>query len=218
MIRRIMAAYRNLLPVGLFVLSVSATVGIIVVDGRLSDLADRVKPGAEEEMRRFHVQMRIDETVEKLLAELADDTEGDRALVYLAHNGKTDLSGAIPFLYLSASHVYLRPGLAWQERWSRPEAMSIFSPLLRRMFREPGEPRCVMRDRGDADMTEVARARMVDRGVEAAMVCALHGPRGVVGLISVEYLRRETKRPADAAVEAALRRAAERVHTALTGG
>src|SRR5207244_3126624 len=84
MIRRVIAACRNALPAGLFVLSVSATTGIIVVDGRLSDLADRVKPGAEEEMRRFHVQMRIDETVEKLLAELADDTEGDRALVYLA--------------------------------------------------------------------------------------------------------------------------------------
>jgi hypothetical protein len=218
MIRRIMAACRNLLPVGLFILSVSATAGIIVVDGRLSDLGDRVQPGAEEEMRRFHVQMRIDETVEKLLADLAEDTEGDRALVYLAHNGKTDLSGAIPFLYLSASHVHLRPGLAWQERWSRPEAMSVFSPLLRRMFREPGDPRCVMRDRGDADMTEVARARMVDRGVETAMLCALHGPRGVVGLIAVEYLRRQTKRPPDAAIETALRRAAERVHTALTGG
>jgi len=96
--------------------------------------------------------------------------------------------------------------------------MSVFSPLLRRMFREPGDPRCVMRDRGDGDLPEVARARMVDRGVEAAMVCALHGPRGVVGLIGVEYLRRETKRPADAAVEATLRRAAEHVHAVLTGG
>ena len=96
--------------------------------------------------------------------------------------------------------------------------MSIFSPLLRRMFREPGEPRCVMRDRGDADMTEVARARMVDRGVEAAMVCALHGPRGVVGLISVEYLRRETKRPLDADVAERVMRAARHVHAALTGG
>lgn len=199
----------------LLVLALTGAAGMFWVDGRLSRFLAHAHPSEEEEQRRLQHQIAADERVEHVLSGLAVDADTDRALVYLAHNGQTDLTRSIPFLFLSATHVHMRPGLAWQERWSRPVSLSVFSGLLRRMFREPTAPVCVKRDRGDADMSEVARARMIDRGVELAFACPLRGRSGVVGIVVAEYLRRDTPRPPDAEVTAMLTRATSQVLSAL---
>lgn len=197
--------------------SIVNTGGIVVIDGRVSDLAARVKPDAEEEQRRFRARLVADAKVDRVLGEVMEAVNGDRMVVRLAHNGQTDLSGAIPFLYLTVGHVHQRAGLAWEERWSRPVALAAWGDALRRMYRQPAAPVCVKRDRGDEEMSEVARALMKDQGTELAFVCPLQGPGGHAGTVTVQYLRWDTHRPTDAMVLDRLNAAARRVHAALTG-
>lgn len=179
-------------------------------------LLARLPPSAAEEQRRLHRQLAADEVVEELLAALAEDVGADRALVFLAHNGSSDLTGTIPFMFVSAAYVHLRAGLSWDERWSRPSPLAAVSPLLRRMFRNPERPVCVKRDRGDADISVVARARMIDRGIEVSFLCPMHGPAGVVGLVTAEVLRRDAPRPLpDAEVMARVAETGRRVREAL---
>lgn len=200
-------------------LLICAGVGVLAVvwfDVKISNLSERLAPNAAEEQRRLQAQLMSDEQVDGFLREVLEDANSDRALVFLAHNGKTDLTGTIPFMYLSNSHVAMRKGLDWKEAWSRPVMLSNYTPLLRKMFPKSGGPRCVKRDRGDEDLTEVARARMVERGIELAYVCPLQGTNGVVGMITAEYLRRETPHPKDEAVLQRLQKAADQVHASMT--
>lgn len=196
---RKIAVSNRFLAVALVVLALSVAAGMVLVRGELAGLGDKIRPSAAEEQRRLRDKMAADEKVDEILAKMAEDLDGDRALAFLAHNGQTDLTGIIPFVWISNSHVHLRQGLAWEERWSRPRAMSSFVPLMRKMFRDGMEkPHCVRRDRGDADISEVARAGMIDRGVETAFICPLTTARAeFIGWVSVEYMRRETA-PKDA--------------------
>lgn len=187
----------RLLSAALLVLTLTGAAGMFQVGHKLADISERIHPGAVEEQRRLHAQLRIDAQVDDALGGLGEDTDADRALVWVAHNGQTDLTGRIPFMFISNAHAWLRPGLAWEERWSRPAPLSGVSASLRRMFRDPEKPRCVRIDRGDADVSALSRSRMVDRGVEVSYVCPLAGAHGIIGMVSVEYLRRDTVRLGD---------------------
>lgn len=212
------ARANRLLSAALLALALTGIGGVVWVEGRLGDLSDRVKPSAAEEQRRLRDKLAADERVEELLERLAADVDADRTLVFLAHNGTTDLTGIVPFVWISNTHVHLRKGLSWDERWSRPRSLSGFVPLMRRMFQDGmDKPRCVKRDRGDADISEVARAGMADRGVEASILCALVTPKGeFIGWVSAEYLRRETAPRDNVAGLRRVERAALEVRIALT--
>lgn len=213
-----MIATNRLMASALLVLALTGAAGMFWVGGKLADISDRVHPGAIEEQRRLQVQLQIDAQVEEALGGLGDDIAADRTLVWLAHNGTTDLTGRIPFMFVSNAHAWMRPGLAWEERWSRPVPLSAVSQTLRRMFRDPERPRCVRIDRGDADLTPVARSRMVDRGIELTLICPLQGPRGIVGMVSAEYLRRDSMAmPADQ-VLGRVGDTTRHIHAALTSG
>lgn len=208
----------RLLSVALLVLALTGAAGMFWVDGRLGHLSEKVKPSAAEEQRRLRDKLAADEKVEALLERAATDLDADRTLVFLAHNGTTDLTGIVPFVWISNTHVHLRAGLTWDERWSRPRSLSSFVPLMRKMFRDGmDKAHCVKRDRGDADISAVARAGMIDRGVEVSLLCPLVTAKGeFIGWAAAEYLRRETA-PRDAV--SGLRRverAALEVRIALT--
>jgi hypothetical protein len=200
------------------VLLILAAAGTFVVGQQLSDLAGKVAPSASEEQRRLRAQLAIDAKVDELLGAAMDQVGADRALVYLAHNGKTDLTGQIPFLYLSVSNVQTRAGVAWKEAWSAPGALSTYSPLLRRVFSDAKAPRCARRDLRDPDLNAAGRDRMEARGIERSYVCPLEGAHGVVGLVAVEYLRRETVELGDAAVLERLGGISRHIHRAFVGG
>lgn len=189
--------------------------GMFFIGQRLAEIEHRIRPSAAEEQRRLHAQLRVDAVVDDLLGGLADDIGADRTLVFLAHNGRTDLSGQIPFLYLSNANVHLRAGVDWQEAWSRAVPLSTYSALMRRMFRNPDEPRCVRRDRSDPDLSVVGRARMAERGVEVSFVCPLQGPHGVVGLVSAEFMRREAVRLTDTDVLERVAATSRHAHAAM---
>lgn len=213
----------RLLSAAMLVLALTGAVGMFWIGRNLASLGDHLHPQPQEEQRRLRAQIRADEQSETALRELMVEIDADRAVVYLAHNGKTDLSGIVPFLFMSTVHIHLRPGLAWQERWSRPTPLSIFTPMLRRMIEEgdTGEPSaCLKYDVDSPRITGAGKARMVDRGIELAFVCPLRagpGPNPVVGLLAVDYLHREQDRPVDAVVQDRMREAAARIHAAMVG-
>jgi hypothetical protein len=222
MIARLMAALgrvtsaNRLLSAALLVLCLGGSVGMYQVGQKLSDISDRIHPGAPEEQRRLKAQLKIDALVDDALGGLGEDIDADRALVWLAHNGQTDLTGRIPFMFISNVHAYLRPGLAWEERWSRPVPLSAVSGSLRRMFRDPENPRCIRVDRGDADVSALSRSRLADRGVEVVFLCPIVSAHGVVGIAAAEYLHREAVRLGDSDVLGRLAATTQHVQRALT--
>lgn len=207
----------RLLAVCLLVVCLGGAGAMFHLGKKLADISDRIHPGAEEEQRRLRANLVIDAQVDEVLGGLSDDLDADRTLVFLAHNGMTDLTGKIPFMFLSNTQVHLRPGLSWEERWSRPVPLSAVSGTLRRMFLAPEKPVCIKVDRTDLDLSAMARARLDDRGVELTFLCPLNGPNGVVGIVSAEYLRRETARMPAKEIMERVGTTTAYIHRAMTG-
>jgi hypothetical protein len=210
-----LTASNRMLSVALLILAVTGAVGMFQVGERLADIQGRMHPTPAEEQRRLKRQLQVDANVEEELGRLSDDLGADRATVYLAHNGSTDLTGRIPFMFLSAVYVHLRPGIAWSEQWSRPTPLSVYSPTLRKVFADPNKPACVNRDLRDADLTPRARAQMEERGTERWIVCSVHGVSGVAGMVLTEFMRRDAVRDTGLAAKRT-EDAAATVHRLLT--
>lgn len=187
-----LASSNRLLALAMLVLSIAGMGGTFMVGQRLADIQSRIHPPPEEEQRRLQRQLQIDAKVEKELGRIGEMVDADRSLVFLAHNGTTDLTGFIPFMYLSNVYANLRPGVIWKEQWSQPRPMSSFSPTLRKIFSDPTKPKCVIRHITDADMSPQSKAWMTDRGNEAWAICPLMGRGGVSGLLVLEFLHKET--------------------------
>lgn len=210
-----LTASNRMLALAMLVLALTGAVGMFQVGRRVSDIQGRMHPTPEEEQRRLRRQLHVDAGVEEEQTKLVDDLGADRSTVYLAHNGSTDLTGRIPFMFLSAVYVHLRPGISWSEGWSRPTPLSTYSPTLRRVFANPDKPACIRRDRRDPDLTPRARAQMEDRGTEAWLVCPVFGAGGVAGMTLTEFTHREALTNPDVALKRT-EETAHRIHRLLT--
>lgn len=207
----------RLLATCLLILCLGGATGMFLLGQKLADISERVHPGVIEEQRRLHAHLALDALVDKALGKLTEQVDSDRALVFLAHNGTTDLTGKVTFMFLSNTQVYLRPGLAWEERWSRPVPLSSVSSIMRRMLDNPERPHCIKVDRTEPDMSPMARARLDDRGVELSYLCPLTGPNGLIGMVSAEYLRRETATLPPEEILKRMEATTATIHRAMTG-
>lgn len=208
-------ASNRMLCVAMLVLSITGMVGMFHVGQKVADIQSRMHPTPEVEQHRLKRQLQVDAAVEEEQENLLASAGADRSTIYLAHNGSTDLTGRIPFMYLSPVYVQLRPGIAWNEAWSRPSPLNTFSPTLRKVFADPAHPTCVIRDVQNPDLTPRARAQMEARSTEAWVVCPVFGLGGVAGMMVTEFIHRSAVSDPKLAMQKTSE-TAHRVHALLT--
>jgi hypothetical protein len=208
----------RLYAAALVLLALGGMGGMFWLGQTLADIQSRLHPTPQEEQRRLQAALVVAAEVQEGLGALADDLKADRAVVFLAHNGSTDLTGQIPFMYLSPAYIHLRPGIAWREQWNGQSPLSTYAPTLRRIFKDPAKPVCLRRTITDPDITEASRERMKGRGTERWFTCPLTGKGGVSGFLVVEYTHKEAQTLADADVLHRVAETAGTVHRSLTRG
>lgn len=167
-------------------------------------------PTVSQEQQQFDRAVILNDLIITELQDMIRGLAADRANVNQFKNGQFDLAG-VPYNFSNISFSAAAAGVSLDDRFIRPVPMSVYNDIIPIMWREPRNPVCITRDI-EQITNPVLRFRLQDRGTQVLMACPIMTPGGAaVGFLSVEYLRREARRPSEAVVHDRLRVASARI-------
>jgi hypothetical protein len=211
--RLIQTIGRNILPsVILSIVILSLGFGVFV-HFNLQHIVSRF-PSVAEEQRTFDRSVVLNDLIITEIQDVVKTTASDRTNINQFRNGQFDING-VPFNFVAIAYSAASPGVTIDDRLSNPVPISIYNDFLPVMWHDARGPVCAKRDVQDIS-NPMLRFRMEQRGTQVIYACPIVTVAGAsVGIITLEYLRRDAARPSDEVIYARMRLAASRTASYL---
>jgi len=136
---------------------------------------------APDESKLVIQKIQSDVKINEILSELRQQTEADRAKTFQYHNSQRSLQG-IPFLYISATHEVVRPGISSELQQLQRLPSVLFNDAMQRYFEDKSP--CIK----VAEVKETAAKQTLElQGITIACTYPILSEDDIVGVVTLNY-------------------------------